>query len=100
MTHFQWQGDTLILYCHLQANASSNAFAGLYNERLKVRIDTPPIDGKANKQLIAFFSQSFQVPKTAIHIQKGLSSRQKTVAIQSPKMLPNNAMLAAKPAHP
>jgi uncharacterized protein (TIGR00251 family) len=100
MTHAQWHGDTLILYCHLQANAATSAFAGLYSNRLKIRIDTPPVDGKANQRLITFLSHAFGVPKTAVNIQKGLSSRQKTVAIQSPKTLPIDAMLAAKRAHP
>jgi uncharacterized protein (TIGR00251 family) len=100
MAHFQWHDDTLILHCHLQTNAASNAFSGLYNDRLKIRIDTPPMDGKANKQLFTFLSHSFQVSKSAITITKGIHARQKTVTIQSPKRLPEDAMLAAKPAHP
>ncbi len=100
MAHFQWHDDTLILHCHLQTNAASNAFSGLYNDRLKIRIDTPPVEGKANKQLFTFLSHSFQVPKSAITITKGIHARQKTVTIQSPKRLPEDAMLAAKPVHP
>lgn len=101
--HFEWQGDTLLLHCHLQPNAAGNHFAGIYNHRLKIRISTPPIDGKANKQLIAFLSQHFAVPKSAITLQKGALSQQKTLAIHYPAhhsmRLPEEAMLAAKPPH-
>lgn len=45
----------------------------------KIRIKAPPIDGKANKELISFLSSVLKIPKTEIFIAAGESSRQKQI---------------------
>lgn len=77
-----------MLACHLQPGASSTAFAGAHGERLKIRIAAPPVDGKANAQLIAFLADAFDVAKQQVTIERGESGRQKSVRIANPKRLP------------
>ncbi|MGE0267755.1 MAG: DUF167 domain-containing protein [Candidatus Omnitrophota bacterium] len=48
---------------------------------LKVYLNAPAVDGKANKALIAFLSEYYQVRKNQIEITKGLKSRDKTINI-------------------
>ncbi|MGI8504635.1 MAG: DUF167 domain-containing protein [Hassallia sp.] len=48
---------------------------------LSVHLKSPPIDGKANEELIKLLSEKFDVPKFHIRIKSGLSSRQKLVEI-------------------
>ena len=36
MSHYRWDGEDLILDCHLQPKASSDGFAGLHGDRLKI----------------------------------------------------------------
>ena len=48
---------------------------------LKVYLNTPPIDGRANKALIELLSEHFGVSKSSIEITKGLQSRHKTISI-------------------
>lgn len=79
--HFQWQGQDLLLFCHLQPGASKTEFAGLHGDRLKIRIKAPPVDGKANAALIDFLSAEFSVSKNKIKIEQGELGRQKTVRI-------------------
>lgn len=86
---WRWQGDTLLLALHLQPGASRNEFAGIHGERLKIRIAAPPVDGKANAQLIAFLADAFAVPKTQVIIERGDGSRQKTVRIEGPQRMPD-----------
>lgn len=90
MSFYSWRQDTLLLYCHLQPNASRDEFAGEHGERLKIRIKAPPIDGRANAALIRFLSKVFSVPKSRVQLLAGESGRQKTLAIVEPRHIPAN----------
>lgn len=48
---------------------------------LIVNLKSPPVDGKANEELIKILAKKFNVPKSSIRIKLGLSSRQKLVEI-------------------
>ncbi len=48
---------------------------------LKVHLKSPPLDGKANQELIVLLAKKFKVPKSVIAIKSGLSSRNKLVEI-------------------
>lgn len=64
MSWFRWDGEDLILACHLQPKASRDEFAGLHGDRLKIRLTAPPIEGRANAHLMAFLADAFGVAKT------------------------------------
>lgn len=48
---------------------------------LKARLTAPPVDGAANEALVALLSERLQIPKRAITLVRGVSSRQKTLEI-------------------
>jgi len=48
---------------------------------LTVHLKSPPVDGKANKELIEILAKRFDVSKSQIRIKSGLSSRNKLVEI-------------------
>ncbi len=87
--YVRWDGDDLILFCHLQPGAKRSEFAGEHGERIKIRLPAPPVDGKANTQLITFLSKAFAVPKHAVQIESGELSRQKRVRITAPNQFPD-----------
>lgn len=45
------------------------------------QLKSPPVDGKANQELIALLADHFDCPKSAISIKSGKSSRMKLVQI-------------------
>ncbi len=49
---------------------------------LKLRLTTPPVDGKANKAVIAFLAKLFHLPKSAFVLKSGHQSRNKIIVIQ------------------
>jgi len=49
---------------------------------VKVRLTAPPVEGKANKALIKYFSGIFEIPRSRIEILSGFKSRNKLVYIQ------------------
>ncbi|MCB0340597.1 MAG: YggU family protein [Pseudobdellovibrionaceae bacterium] len=77
-----WQKEGLVyLALYVQPGASKSAFAGLHDDRLKVRISSPPVDGKANEALIDFLSKQLKLVKKQITISQGQTSRKKLVVI-------------------
>lgn len=92
-SHYRWDGDDLLLRCQLQPKAASDEICGLYGERLKIRITAPPVEGKANAQLIKLLSKAFKTPKGHITIEQGTQGRQKTVRIHAPQRLPEAALI-------
>ncbi len=48
---------------------------------LTVHLKSPPVDGKANEELIKLLAKKFDVPKSYITIKSGSSSRQKLIEI-------------------
>lgn len=50
---------------------------------LSVRVDAPPVEGKANRRLIEILSEHFGVSKSRIRIAKGEGSRVKVVEVRA-----------------
>ena len=50
---------------------------------LKIRLTSPPVDGAANKLCREFLSDLLSVPKSAVEIISGETSRHKRVKIQA-----------------
>lgn len=48
---------------------------------LRLKLSAPPVDGKANKALVAFLAKLAGVPKGAVAIVRGEKNRTKTVEI-------------------
>lgn len=47
------------------------------------QLRSPPVDGKANKELVALIARHFACPKSAVSIKSGASGRIKLVKIDS-----------------
>lgn len=77
-----------MLQCHIQPGAKRSELAGEHGDRLKIRLQAPPVDGKANAELVRFLSKLFAVPRHAVQIESGDLSRQKRVRIRNPVQWP------------
>ena len=98
MGWYRWDGEDLILDCHLQPKASNDAFVGLQGERLKIRLTSPPVEGKANAHLLVFLAKAFGVAKSQIDLESGELNRHKRVRIHQPKQSPAALMALGLPA--
>lgn len=78
---FKETKDGLIMRVRVVPNSSKNEIIKMEDDTTKVKITSPPIDGKANKCLIEFLSKTFAVPKTHIKVIKGETSKDKTILI-------------------
>ena len=77
----QPQNGGIAVNCHAQPNASKTAIAGMYGTELKVSLKTPPVDGKANKELCRFFADIFGLPNSSVQLLSGQTSRKKRIFI-------------------
>ena len=59
--------------------ASKNELQGIHGDALKVRLQAPPIEGKANQALIRFLSETLEVPRSQISVASGETGRNKSV---------------------
>jgi uncharacterized protein (TIGR00251 family) len=75
-------GDGIILSLHIQPRASKNEVCGVLDNALKIRLTSPPVDGAANKLCREFLADIFDVPKSAVEIIAGETSRHKRVCIR------------------
>jgi uncharacterized protein (TIGR00251 family) len=62
-------------------NAPRDEVQGWLGETLKVRIHAPPTEGKANERLCAFMAETLSLPRGAVTLATGASSREKRLAI-------------------
>ena len=72
----------MILELHVQPGAARTQFAGEHGGRVKLRLAAPPVDGKANAELVAFLAAYYGVPKRNVRIVAGANSRRKRVFIE------------------
>lgn len=82
-------GSTLLLTLHIQPGASRTEVAGLHGDALKVRVASPPVDGKANATLLDFLAEVFGVPRRDVTLVRGETSRAKVVRVAGPRLRPD-----------
>lgn len=63
-------------------NASKCEIIGIIDKELKIKLDVPPVEGKANEKCIKFLSKMLKVPKSSISVLKGEKSRSKVLLIE------------------
>lgn len=68
---------TLELY--VQPGAKKTMFSGLHGGVPKLKVAAPPVDGAANEEVIRFIAESFELPRSAVRVKIGSTSRNKVV---------------------
>ncbi|AXF85134.1 hypothetical protein DTO96_100854 [Ephemeroptericola cinctiostellae] len=79
MIYLQERGGDVWLQVHVQPGAKHTAWAGEYGERIKIRLNAPPVEGRANTALTVWLAQQFGCVARNVVVLKGELSRTKTV---------------------
>lgn len=74
------------LNCRVTPKAKKSGILGWVTDeqgvqRLKIKLAAPPVDGKANRELVRFLSKELGVAKSGVKLVSGEKSRLKTVQI-------------------
>jgi uncharacterized protein (TIGR00251 family) len=75
------RGSVVRFSVRVQPRASRSAIEGVHAGALKVRLTAPPVDGAANEALVELLADRLGVPKRAVVIVGGASSRTKVVEV-------------------
>ena len=80
------RGNAITIRVKVHPRAKRNAITGIVGDAVKLSLTSPPVDGKANEACMRFFAELFGVPRAAVTIVKGETSRTKLIQIaQVPK---------------
>jgi|SRR5690242_5859795 uncharacterized protein len=82
MLDLQTRNGSLILLVRVQPRASKNEIAGVIDGALKVRLQAPALENRANAALCEFLAHALKTPKSAVRILSGERSRIKRVEIR------------------
>lgn len=73
----------IMLNLHCQPGARQTKVLGLYDDCLKIALQAPPLENKANALLVAWLSKQLKVPQKQIQFISGQNNRKKRIEIQA-----------------
>jgi uncharacterized protein (TIGR00251 family) len=78
--------DGVTLAVRAQPGAKKTAIAGVYGEgdgaQLKIAVQAPPVEGRANEALIALLAKTFDLAKSSVEIVSGELGRTKVFLLR------------------
>lgn len=78
----------------VQPRASRAKIGPVHDGRIKVSVTSPPVDGEANAAVIELFAKQLGVPRSAIEVIAGASSRRKRLRIAGTTRAAIEALIA------
>ena len=72
---------SIVIQVKVKPNARSSSLAQCEDGSWLALLKAPPVNGKANDELIALVARRFQCRKSAVSIKSGASGRMKLVRI-------------------
>ena len=73
--------NSLIIKIKVEPRSSKSGIIGPYGDSLKVKLISPPVEGKANQELIEVLAKEYGIPKKSVEIVSGHNSKNKTVRL-------------------
>ena len=83
----------VVIKVKLLPRSSRNHIVGIEEDRYRIKVTAPPVDGKANAALIKLLSKKLEIPGRDIEILSGHTSRLKTLRIKGLPLGPITAKL-------
>lgn len=75
------RGAELVVEVLVQPRASRAKIGPVHGDRLKVAVTSPPVDGEANAAVIEVMARALELPRSALEIAGGASSRRKSIRV-------------------
>lgn len=87
----------LRLAVQIAPNAKRTEVIAATEDTLRIRLQAPPVDGKANEALIRFIADTLRVPKSAVEITHGFTARRKLLEVRAADLTVEAAAKALAP---
>jgi uncharacterized protein (TIGR00251 family) len=75
----------LVINVKVEPRSSRAGITGPYGEGLRIRLTSPPVEGRANKELVAILAKEFGIKKSDVEILSGKKSKNKRVKLTGVK---------------
>jgi len=85
MIDFTEKDGCLTFRVYVVPRASRSEIAGAHDGALRVRLAAAPVDGAANRELIAVLAKALHVSRSAVAIDAGHTSKIKRVTVSQCK---------------
>ena len=82
MTWISSTDDGCVITVKATPRASKTELRGIENDCLRVRLQAPPVEGKANDALREFFAAAFKIPRRDVVLVAGETSRHKRLLLR------------------
>ena len=69
------------IHLHVAPRASRTKVAGLHDGRIKLTVAAPPVEGRANEEIVKFLARALRVGRTAVRIVSGDGGKRKVVEV-------------------
>ena len=89
--------DGARLRVRVQPRSRQDDVLGWRDGVLRVRVAAPPTDGRANEAVVDLLARAFGVPRSAVSLVSGASSRDKVFRVARRSLDELMAMVAARP---
>jgi len=96
MLAIEERSGVVILQVRVQPRASKDEVAGELGGALKLRLQAPAVEDRANQALVEFLAQLLKTPKSAVRILSGERSRTKRIEIRGVTPQQIQALLTAE----
>lgn len=82
-------GSACVLDISAVPGAKRTEVVGLHDGALRLRLAAPPVDGKANDEILAWLAKSLGLPRRDVQLLRGPTSRRKQIQIDAPEAVVN-----------
>ena len=90
--------DGVTLAVRAKPGAKKTAIVGVYgegaNSQIKIAVQAPPVEGRANALLLAFLAEAFSLPKSAVTLVSGELARSKVFLLRGVSLAQAESTLA------
>ena len=75
--------DLLCVRIRVQPRSSRNQVVGVHDGALKIALTAPPVEDRANRDLVRFLARLVGVSRSRVHLVSGHKSRLKTIGFEA-----------------
>ena len=93
MIEIQQRENAVVFAVRVQPRAGRNEFSGEWGGALKIRLQAPPVEDRANEALCRFLAEILKIPVSAVRILSGEHSRTKRIEIRGVSAAQINRLL-------
>ena len=78
------------LSVNVSPNGKTTQILSAGEDFLRIRLKGPPVDGKANDELVRHIAKKLRLPKAKVKITHGFTSKRKLLEVQTPALTRQN----------